>query len=521
MASKDEDLALVSLLSAHAADCLPYLRRKTFLDQFPTRRSAAKWVFDFWESSGTMPKLALLKKHFPAVVTLQQAEPLPYVFGLLKDQYIETVTANAGNEMTESMEKKDYAEFIKNSQKLIDMVEEAERPLGATADDSDNFVEQIGARMDQNSALALKVMPTLFGPFDEEDGGGLRPGHLYVVASLVNLGKTYVSLQMAENIRAAGYRVLYVSTEMPKEDLLKRALAVRYHLDVNQFIKMVQPKKSLDAGESKADWYKGFLQTVQNKIDADTTTGKLFIRGSDEGVLVPRQIKSDVKELGIDAVFIDAAQDIRDDRGSKERVQALYNALAEINSLANACHVSVLMTVQLDPEVEKKGLTQGNLNRVQWAQAFAQKCHIQMSMLGQRDADFRDMSIDKGRDGGAGRKFWLTFKFPEVCITATAKPPGTLQDLDDSAKPVSSIADLDSALSSLSAPLPTSTPAQPPAVSAPPPAARKVPVRVGSKPPPAIAVPEPASEGQKSPYQIRQEHKQSKKGLNRFKGGKK
>lgn len=450
MPTKDEDLTLVSLLSAHPADVLPYFRLPFFNDLFPTRKIAAKWVFDYWEQNKQLPKLALLKKHYPAVVTLQTSEPLPYCFGILKQQYIDAVAAGAGEKMTDALDKRDMTEFLKHNGKLHDLISTVEKPLGATADDTDNYVEQLGLSLDKDSTIAMKVMPTKFGPLDDEDGGGLRPGHIYVLASLVNLGKTYVSLQVAENLRAAGYRVIYTSTEMPKDDLMARALAIRYGMDVNQLIKREQPQSSIAKGETKQDWFKGLLLSVQSKIDVDTSKGKLFIRGCDEGALTPRQIAADIKELSADVVMIDAAQDIRDNAMTKERTPALYNAVSELNTLIKALNVALFVTVQLDPDVEKKGLTQGNLNRIQWAQVFAQKAHVAMTMLGSRDSDFRDMCIEKTRDGKAGRKFWLTFKFPEVSITATTKTPGNLADLDP-AQPVETVSELEKALSGMGA----------------------------------------------------------------------
>lgn len=505
MPTKDEDLTLVSLLSVHPADALPYFRLSFFNDLFPTRKLAAKWVFDYWEQNKQLPKLALLKKHYPAVVTLQAAEPLAYCFGLLKQQYIDAVAAGAGEKMTDALDKRDIQEFLKHNGKLNDLISAVEKPLGATADDTDNYVEQLGHEIDKDQNLAMKMMPTRFAPLDEEDGGGMRPGHIYVLASLVNLGKTYVSLQIAENVRDEGFRVLYISTEMPKGDLMKRALAVRFHLDADQFIKRIQPQASKDKGEDIGVWYKGFLQGVQAKIDADTPKGKLFVRGNDEGFLTPRQIAADIKELGVDAVVIDAAQDMRDSNLTKDRTPALYNAVTELNTLIKTMNVALLVTVQLDPDVEKKGLTQGNLNRIQWAQVFAQKAHVAMTMLGSRDSDFRDMCIEKTRDGKAGRKFWLTFKFPEVSIIATTKTPGNLADLDP-AQPAETVSELEKALSGMAAPAdPRSMP--PAATTAP----RSPPTRKTAEPPQAAAASEP-EEGP-SPYERKQAAKLKAKKL--------
>jgi replicative DNA helicase len=508
MSTKDEDLALVSILSAHPADVLPYLHLPFFKDLFPTRSAASKWVLSFWDTNRQLPRLALLKKTFPAINTLQQAEPIAHAIGVLRQQYVGAVAFAAGEKMTDAMDKNDVQLFLKHARAMDELLTVADKPVQSAADDSSNFIEQLGLALDKDAALSLKVMTTGFKPVDDEDGGGLRPGHIYVLASLVNLGKTYVSLQLAENIRKAGYRVLYVSTEMTKEDLMLRAHAVRFGLNVNELIKREQPQSSISAGESREDWYKRLLQSVQAKIDADKSPGKLFISGCDEGVLTPRQLKADAKIHGVDVVFIDAAQDIRDSALTKERTPALYNAVSELNQMVKGMNLALFVTVQLDSEVEKKGLTQGNLNRIQWAQVFAQKAHVVFSMLGSRDSDFRDMSVDKTRDGKAGRKFWLTFKFPCVEITATTKTPGSLDDLED-AKPAETLAELEAALSSNGPPDPPASQPAPPASQSTPPKMREPPKKVTEQPVDAPSDDDDAETS--SPYKRRREEKAAKK----------
>jgi hypothetical protein len=234
---------------------------------------------------------------------------------------------------------------------------------------------------------------------------------------------------------------------MPSEDLNLRALAVRFNLNVDELISREQPKASIEKGETKIEWYRSLLQSVQSRIDADTSKGKLHIIGCDGGLIKPSMIRAAIQQYNADCVFIDAAQDISDDAESKERTPSLYKAMAQLNQLARTCGVAIFITVQLDSEVEKKGLVQGNLNRIQWAKAFAQKAHVVVSMLGSRESDFRDMTIDKSRDGKAGRKFWLTFKFPEVCITSSTKAPGNIEELEK-VDPVENVSELTKILDS-------------------------------------------------------------------------
>jgi hypothetical protein len=139
---------------------------------------------------------------------------------------------------------------------------------------------------------------------------------------------------------------------------------------------------------------------------------------------------------------------------------------------------------------------------------FAQKAHVVFSMLGSRDSDFRDMSVDKTRDGKAGRKFWLTFKFPCVEITATTKTPGSLDDLED-AKPAETLAELEAALSSNGPPDPPASQPAPPASQSTPPKMREPPKKVTEQPVDAPSDDDDAETS--SPYKRRREEKAAKK----------
>jgi len=55
--------------------------------------------------------------------------------------------------------------------------------------------------------------------------GGLRPGRMYVVAGFTSVGKTALALWMAANIADSGTPALFVSREMPKDELAERLLS--------------------------------------------------------------------------------------------------------------------------------------------------------------------------------------------------------------------------------------------------------------------------------------------------------
>ena len=77
---------------------------------------------------------------------------------------------------------------------------------------AENPVDQIG-------------IPTGFPRFDQAIGGGLRRGSISVIGARTGIGKTTLGINMGTNIAAKGISVLYLDTEMQKEDHIHRMLA--------------------------------------------------------------------------------------------------------------------------------------------------------------------------------------------------------------------------------------------------------------------------------------------------------
>lgn len=73
-----------------------------------------------------------------------------------------------------------------------------------------------------NAAIDFK--PTAFSELDKELDGGLYPG-LYILGAISSLGKTTLMLQIADQIAAQGYDVLYFSLEMAATELMSKSIS--------------------------------------------------------------------------------------------------------------------------------------------------------------------------------------------------------------------------------------------------------------------------------------------------------
>ncbi|MBD3260872.1 MAG: AAA family ATPase [Candidatus Altiarchaeales archaeon] len=413
MTVEEEDRAIVSLLSSSLTEALDYLRVPYYEELFPARQSVAIWIRDFVDSNQELPKKKQLRRHFPDVDTIQRPEPLDYTFGELRTSLVKETAVNANNKGAEAYSKGDLDGFLKISEEMIDRVTEYRSPVSEAAYTVEAHVEQTAAKVDE-SPEDLEPIESGIVPYDEIYGGFDR-GCLHVLSSLINLGKTYVACHVSEYARSKGHSVIFYSMEMPKSKIADRILALRYRLNADEYVRKQQTDKSKDKGESYVDFLKAQVQIIRERISKEPAEeGSLVIMESGEQAITPRIISRDIQKYNAELVIIDAAQDLRDNRMARERTPGLYRAIAELNGTALRHNAAVLMTVQMDPDVERKGLKKGNLTRVQWGQVFAQKADVVMTMLGDRTSPQREITLDKTRDGSVGRKIELHMHFPFV-----------------------------------------------------------------------------------------------------------
>ena len=198
-------------------------------------------------------------------------------------------------------------------------VEETERL--ANADQAQRFDAHL-----QNNALfilqdftdgikanvAIDYKPTGFSELDKELDGGLYPG-LYILGAISSLGKTTLMLQIADQIAAQGYDVLYFSLEMAATELMSKSIS-------RHTFKLCQGDKSkakTARGITTASRYGGYSKAEKQLIDAAIVAyseyaGNIYLYEGigDIGVMQIRQEVAEHKKLtgNTPIVFVDYLQ---------------------------------------------------------------------------------------------------------------------------------------------------------------------------------------------------------------------
>jgi replicative DNA helicase len=110
-----------------------------------------------------------------------------------------------------------------------------------TALPSPTDILQIAAAVSQRETYPVTGIPKL-----DECLASLSPGDLFIVAGRTSIGKTAFAIQMAVHAAVHNRRVLYVSLEMRKEELLLRFLSHLSFQPVGDFYRPPRPYSDSD-----------------------------------------------------------------------------------------------------------------------------------------------------------------------------------------------------------------------------------------------------------------------------------
>lgn len=200
--------------------------------------------------------------------------------------------------------------------------------------------ELMAARVDHWNDLAAGTVvpgiPTGLAAMDEALSGGIKPGHVIVLAARPSVGKTSLATQILLNVAGAGHPVLMLSQEMTAPELMDRLAAnlggvPMSHLSTGRF--------------ENGDWAR--ITEVTDRasklpayIDDQPALTLLDIRAK------ARQVKREAGGLAL--LVIDYLQLCSSTGGSERRHHQIEQISRGIKALAKELDVCVLLLSQLN-----------------------------------------------------------------------------------------------------------------------------------------------------------------------------
>lgn len=184
-------------------------------------------------------------------------------------------------------------------------------------------------------------LSTGFNGLDDTLGGGLISSGLITLAARPGIGKTVMALAIADNVAAAGGRVLYESLEMSREQLWARRVAKRTGISYSM----------LQSGQFAKEDEQEQWRRVGNAIGA-LSQAQVII--NDQNAKLD-DIERHVRAAGkLDLIVIDHMGFIIPDKANADLYWTTTMVSHRLKRLAKATGVPVLMLCQLNRAAENR-----------------------------------------------------------------------------------------------------------------------------------------------------------------------
>jgi len=249
---------------------------------------------------------------------------------------------------------------------------------------------------------------------------GLRGGQLIIIGARPGVGKTSFALNIGINVALAGKRVLFISLEMSREELARRALCMLSRVGGGRLA-----RGGVGSPYAEQDWV-----SAQYALDQLRVAHIVLV---DREHVTPGQIRSRCRSLqlrgGLDLLIVDYLQLMRSGERHGGRVEEVGAISRNLKLLARDLEVPIIAPCQLNREMEKRadpralpteGRSKGEPRMADLRESGSIENDADVVILLHRiveggEAEIRDCAaiIAKQRTGPTGR---LVFRFdPPTC----------------------------------------------------------------------------------------------------------
>ncbi len=334
------------------------------------------------ENTGGLAYLAMLAKDTPSAANI-----VAYA-NIVRDRSVLRQLIHVGTEISDSA-------FNTEGMDTSDLLEKAERDVFKIAEQRQRG-EQGGFKSIKNLlATAVDKIETLYEQegditgastgFSDFDGltSGLQPADLIIVAGRPSMGKTTISMNIAENVAIQGDKPVAVfSMEMPGDSLAMRMMSSLGRIDQNK----VRTGK-LDDDE----WPR--LTSAINLL-AET---KLFI--DDTPALTPTEVRARARRLTrehgqLGLIVLDYLQLMQSPSSGDNRVQQISDISRGLKALAKELNVPVIALSQLNRNLEQRPNKRPVMSDLRESGAIEQDADLIVFVY--RDEVYNEDSPDKG-----------------------------------------------------------------------------------------------------------------------------
>ena len=264
------------------------------------------------------------------------------------------------------------------------------------------FVNSYLSEMD--SGNGQNSLPTGFGELDSLLGGGLQRRGMTVIFGIPGVGKTSFALNLALNIAATRAGVYFVSSEMPKEWIIRRALSILGPVNTNSLVighPTTRERENLTQAQKKLEQLPFYLDDTRG-IDLESICSKA---------------QALRKETDLDLIIID-------------RLELIRSPILDLRAFAQDTNTAVVGTAGSTLKFSPKSHHIENADTVirlyQEALVLSEEEFIKQNPTVPYPKGIADLEIFKNRFGPLGKASILFFErwgtFENLCLSEVWKP---------------------------------------------------------------------------------------------------
>lgn len=361
-------------------------------------RPAYTWVAQFHQTYGQLPSWSALQASGSVETTLwpSVSDPARYYRDRVKRRAVQVRAQTAVAQIIRAVDQQQIADLPAI---FRECTRELERlALGVQVRTLAELETEQLSRIDQLRRHGQATIPTGFPSFDRLFGGWVR-GDFNLIAGRLGSGKTYLLLKCALAAIQAGRRVVFISTEMPRDGIWSRVVALAGRGDRSVGLN----SRWLLLGQL-SEWGARGLQTTVEEL---RETLACFGLVSDQFTRSFASVRSAVEESRPDLVMIDGLRLLRVPGKFSSQWEQVAALADEAKTLALEYHVPVVATVQMNRVAATKKRGGRGAEHLAGSDVLGQNASVVMDItIPQRDGldmqDRREITILKGRDGESG-----------------------------------------------------------------------------------------------------------------------
>lgn len=399
----DSELTFISsLLSASEAEQHKYASAPVPLDFFVKRKQEIQWVYEIRARTGQFPQLDTFGNKFNVkvvpVTELPEIALEPVVDSALYHR-MEEITAKASQLLSRGTPALEVARYFKEQAESMNTL----RPNFDEVNwgEDDQVFDRYKLRKKLMTSGQMNFLDTPWTTINQMLGF-LRPGETVQIVGRPSMGKSYIALWWARYAAKQGHRTLFITKEMPKDQVEER-------LEVMEF--KLHPTRFRHCTLTRSEMFKWKVNRKKFNNPNLIINGRETIEGTgldDVHAAIERHKPS--------VVFVDGLY-LMTDKSIKDRTQRYEEISRSFKRLAKVTNVVAVGVLQHNREAEgsikeQKKIVRATMATIYGSDAWGQDSDVVMSVDGARGLkSFREINFLKAREAEIGTPIPIKYQF--------------------------------------------------------------------------------------------------------------